>query len=139
MGVTISSKRYSCDMGYGGFGRFRNTIAEKANEDFYKHYLRLSDPEAMFSIGDERKEFFEKYNTKTNEYVKHNTITVDVANFLYQSDCGGKIDRKQAKQIYELIKGCDDNICFGYSGRKDCAKMSDLKNIFSDGTRVEWS
>lgn len=139
MGVTISSKRHSCDMGYGGFGRFRNTVAEKVNADFYRHYLRLSDPEAMFSIGDGRKEFFEKYDAKTNEYVKQNTVTVEVANFLYQSDCGGKIDKKQAKQIHELIKECDDNISFGYVGRSDCAKMSDMKKIFADGTKVEWS
>jgi hypothetical protein len=138
MGITISSKRHSCDMGYGGFGRFRDSVAEKTNDDFHKHYLELSTPEAMFSTGSSRKEFFEKYDTKTKEYIKRNTVTVEVANFLYQSDCNGKVDRKQAKQIYELIKGCDDNISFGYSGRKDCAKMSDLKNIFSDGTKVEW-
>lgn len=29
MGITISSKRYSCDMGCGGFNRFRNIVAEK--------------------------------------------------------------------------------------------------------------
>jgi hypothetical protein len=58
MGVTISSKRHSCDMGYSGFGRFRNSVAEKVNDDFYKHYLELSDPTAMFSVGDERKSFF---------------------------------------------------------------------------------
>ena len=63
---------------------------------------------------------------------------MEVANFLYQSDCGGKVDRKQAKQICGLIKECDDNIVFGYIGRSDCAKMSDLKKIFSDGTKVKW-
>lgn len=138
MGVTISSKRYSCDMGCGGFGRFRNTVAEKVNDEFYKHYLKLSDSDAMFSTGQERKDYFEKYDATTKEYINQRTVTVEVANFLYQSDCSGKIDRKQAKEIYALIKGCDDNISFGYSGRSDCAKMSDLKNIFSDGTKVEW-
>ena len=139
MGVTISSKRHSCDMGYRGFGRFRNAVAEKVNEDFYKHYLKLSSPEAMFSLGNARKLYFEQYDAKTKEYVNQGTVTVEVANFLYQSDCGGKIDRKQAKQIYELIKECDDNISFGYVGRNDCAKMSDMKKIFTDGTKVEWS
>jgi hypothetical protein len=138
MGITINSKRYSCDMGYGGFGRFRNVVAEKVNGEFYKHYLILSTPEAMFSIGDVRKEFFKKYDATTKEFVKQNIVTVEVANFLYQSDCNGKIDGKQAKQIFELIKECDDDISFGYSGRKDCAKMSDLKNIFSDRTKVKW-
>ena len=139
MGVTISSKRYSCDMGYGGFDRARNAIAEKVSGEFYKHYLKLSDAEVMFLMGKARKDFFEKYDATTKEYINQNTVTVEVANFLYQSDCSGKIDRKQAKEIYTLIKECDDNISFGYSGRSDCAKMSDLKKIFSDGTKVEWN
>lgn len=138
MGITISSKRHSCDMGYGGFGRFRDTVAEKVSVAFHKHYLLLSDPTVMFLFGEERKEYFEKYDAITKEFIEQNAVTVEVANFLYQSDCDGKIDRKQAKQIYELIKECDDSISFGYSGRADCAKMSDLKKIFSDGTKVEW-
>jgi DNA-binding MurR/RpiR family transcriptional regulator len=139
MGVTISSKRHSCDMGYHGFDRFRNAVAEKVNDKFYKHYLKLSDSETMFLMGKARKDFFEEYDTTTKEYIKQNVVTIEIANFLYQSDCNGKIDRKQAKQIYELIKECDDSISFGYSGRSDCAKMSDLKKIFSDRTKVEWS
>lgn len=139
MGITISSKRHSCDMGCGGFSRFRNVVAENIDDEFYKHYLELSSPEAMFSFGSEREKYFEKYDAKTKEYIEQKIITVEVANFLYQSDCGGKIDRAQAKQIYELIKECDDNISFGYAGRKDCAKMADMKKIFSDKTKVEWS
>lgn len=34
MGITISSKRHSCDMGYAGFGRLRNTVAEKLVQSF---------------------------------------------------------------------------------------------------------
>lgn len=138
MGITISSKRHSCDMGYGGFGRFRNTVAEKASTEFHKHYLLLSDPEVMFLFEEKRNEYFEKYDATTNEYVEQGVVTAEVANFLYQSDCDGKIDRKQAKQIYELIKDCGDNIVFGYYGRADCTTMADLKSIFSDGTKVEW-
>lgn len=138
MGITISSKRHSCDMGYGGFGRFRNTVAQKVNDEFYQHYLSLSDSKVMFLSGKEREEYFEKYNATTNKYIEQGVVSIEVANFLYQSDCEGKIDRKQAKEIYELIKECDDDLSFGYSGRVDCAKMSDLKNIFSDRTKVEW-
>ena len=139
MGVTISSKRHSCDMGYSGFGRFRDKVAEKVSDKFHKHYLLLSDPDAMFSMGDERKAYFKKYDSITKEYLKQKEITIEVANFLYQSDSNGKIDRKQAKQIYNLIKDCEDNISYGYVGRSDCAKMLDMKNIFNDGTKVEWS
>ncbi len=125
-------------MGYGGFGRFRNEVAKKVNDKFYEHYLLLSDSKVMFLSGERREEYYKLYDTTTNEYIEQGLVTVEVANFLYQSDCNGKVDRKQAKQIYELIKECDDNLSFGYSGRVDCAKMSDLKKIFSDGTKVEW-
>lgn len=138
MGITISSKRHSCDMGYGGFSRFRNAVAEMVNEEFHQHYLSLSSSEAMFSFGEEREKYFKKYDAITNEFIEKGIVTIEVANFLYQSDCEGKVDRKQAKQIYELIKECNDDIVYGYGGRQDCAKMSDLKSIFSDKTKVEW-
>lgn len=138
MGITISSKRHSCDMGYGGFGRFRNMVAEKASTEFHKHYLLLSDTTVMFLYGEERNEYFKKYDATTNEHIEQGMVSIEVANFLYQSDCDGKVDRKQAKQIYELIKECDDNISFGYFGKADCATMADLKKIFSDRTKVEW-
>ncbi len=138
MGITISSKRHSCDMGYGGFGRFRNVVAEKVSKKFSEHYVSMDKPEVMFLSGSSRDDFFKKYDATTEELIEQKEVTEEVANFLYQTDCNGKIDRKQAKEIYSLIKECDDNISFGYSGRKDCAKMSDLKSIFSDGTKVEW-
>ncbi len=122
-------------MGYSGFGRFRNIVAGAVGAEFQEHYFELSSPGAMFS---NRTEYFEKYNAKTEEFVERNEVTEAVANFLFQSDCGGKVDRKQANEIYELIKGCDDEIVFGYIGRSDCAKMLDLKKIFSDKTKVEW-
>lgn len=139
MGITINSKRYSCDMGCGGFMRFRNTVAEKVNIEFYNHYIKMDDPKVMFLSGEARKDYFEKYDDDTDKLVERNIVTVEVANFLYQCDCGGEIDRRQAKQIYKLIKDCDDDIVFGYIGRNDCAKMADMKKIFSDGTKVKWS
>lgn len=141
MGVTIESKNFSEDMGYGGFNRFRNKVATLSNSEFGKHYAKLDD--TMFLQGVERESFFKKYDAKTNELIKKNIITVEIANFCYQSDCGGSIDQDQAKQIYEKIKDYDDNICYGYAGRSDCAMFSDLKSIFKDcaenGGTVEWS
>lgn len=69
--------------------------------------------------------------------LRETEITDEVAGFLFQSDCDGRIDRIQAKQIYELIKECDDDM-FGYTGREDCASMADMKKVFSDKTKVEW-
>lgn len=142
MGITIKSKNFSADMGYMGFNRFREKVAELSNDEFGKHYSDLKP--LMFVFDEEKKKsYFDKYNAKTDELVEKNKISVEIANFCYQSDCDGSIDQDQAKQIYEKIKDYDDNICYGYSGRPDCAMFMDLKNIFKDcaenGETVDWS
>jgi hypothetical protein len=81
MGITISSKRHSCDMGYGGFGRFRNEVAEKVSKKFYEHYTSMDNPKVMFLCGDERTEFFKKYDAVTKELVEQGEVTIEVANF----------------------------------------------------------
>jgi hypothetical protein len=140
MGITIESKNFSADMGFGGFNRFRNKVATLSNLEFGKHYTKLDS--AMFLQGVERESFYKEYNAKTVELIKTNIITVEIANFCYQADCEGSIDQDQAKQIYEKIKDYDDNICYGYAGMSDCTMFSDLKNIFKDctenGDTVDW-
>lgn len=130
MGITIESKNLSADMGYGGFGRFRNKVAELTNPEFWKHYSNLKD--GMYLMGEEREKFFNDYDSKTKRLIEDGVVTVEIANFCYQSDCEGSIDKEQATQIHNNIKDYDDNICYGYSGRPDCAMFSDLKNIFKD-------
>lgn len=140
MGITLESKNFSADMGYGGFFRFRKKVAVLSNEEFGEHYENLD--EGTFLFGDTKTAFFEKYDAKTKELIKLNVITPEIANFCYQSDCEGSIDQRQAKQIYENIKDYDDDICYGYAGRSDCAMFSDLKNIFKDcaenGKKIKW-
>ena len=79
----------------------------------------------MFSFGSEREEYFNKYDAKTDELIEQNIVTIEVANFLYQSDCEGKIDRKKAKQLYELIKECDS--------------LKNLKNKFTEAQKPKIS
>jgi hypothetical protein len=140
VGITLKSKNSSVDMGYGGFGRFRSKVANLSGEVFGEHYEELN--KAMLLFEDERDAFYKNYNAKTDELIEANAITVEIANFCYQSDCEGSIDRQQAKQIYEKIKDYDDDVCYGYAGRSDCAMFSDLKNIFKDCTRngkiIKW-
>lgn len=141
MGVTIESKNFSADMGYIGFNRFRNKVANLSNSEFGKHYANLE--KGMFLFGNEKESFFKEYDAKTKNLIDKNLVSVGIANFCYQSDCEGSIDQDQAKEIYEKIKDYEDNICYGYSGREDCAMFSDLKNIFKDctenGDTVDWS
>ena len=130
MGVTISSKNHSIDMGYGGFGNIRRRVAELTGKEIGKHYARLD--KGMFIHGAEREEFFKKYNKKIGELETEFKIPRGILMFLYASDCEGKITSAKCKHIYEVIKNYDDDILYGYGGRDDCAKFKDFKEIIKD-------
>ena len=109
MGVTIKSKSRSIDLGGGGFRRLRTKVAELAAPDIFEHYKKLG--EGMWYPN--RKAFFKDYDEK--------------------SDCDAEMDADHCRSIYEVIKDYDDNILYGYAGRKDCAKFADFKKIVKDG------
>lgn len=140
MGVTIKSNHFSCDMGYAGFSRFRGKVASLSNEVFGKHYEKLE--KAMLLFGGERTAFYEQYNAETEELIKQNFISIEIANFCYQADCSGEIDQDQAKLIYEKLKDCDEEISYGYTGKPNCTMFSDLKEMFKDcaenGGKINW-
>ena len=130
MGVTIESKNYSMDMGYGGFANLRKKVAELAGKEIGKHYGKLD--KGMFLYGEERAEFFKVYNKKIGELETRFKIPRGILMFLYASDCEGKITSSKCKHIYEVIKNYDDDILYGYCGRGDCAKFKDFKVIVKD-------
>jgi len=130
MGITIESKNYSIDIGYGGFGRLRAKVAELAGKEIGEHYKDLD--KGMFLRGEERTKFFEAYNRKISELEEEFKIPCGILDFLYASDCGGKAVPKGCKQIYEVIKDYDDDVLYGYCGKNDCAKFKDFKEIVKD-------
>ena len=130
MGVTIESKNESGDLGYFGFNRLRMKVAELCDKELAEHYERLNNSLAL--SGNKRKMFFESYNKKIAEIVDKNNIVHAIPNFIYASDCGGKVSSEQCKQIYEIVKDYDDEISYGYSGRPDRFMFSDFKDILKD-------
>ena len=130
MGITISSSKRSLDMGFFGFGRFRIDVAKQTNDDFYEHYKTMYDAQMLFGI--DREVFFEEFDKKTKEFEKKGIVKQEVLDFLFQSDCEGKISKTQAKMIYDLIKDIPNDIIYGYSGREDCAKSEHMKKLFKD-------
>ena len=130
MGITIKSKNYSIDMGYGGFKNIREKIAELTGKEIGEHYKELD--KGIFLYGTALEEFFKNYNKKIAELEEKFKIPYGILDFLYATDCGGKITSKKCEQIYEVIKDYDDNILYGYAGRKDCAKFKDFKEIVKD-------
>ena len=139
MGITIKTSKRGFDMGYGGFMRFRNKVAECVGNVFYEHYKNLSN--APF-YGEERTSFFKTYDYNTKMLINNGHVSLEIADFCYQPDCEGKINKEQAKMIYDFIKDCDDELIYGYSGRDDCCKMKHMKQLFkdcySDSKQVVW-
>lgn len=132
MGVTIESKNCSINLGYGGFKALRTKVAELTAPDIYEHYKKLEKGMMLFDT-EKREAFFEDYNAKIQQLSeKYQGQKNGVLNFLYASDCSGEMDVKHCKSIYEVVKDYDDDICYGYCGRPDCAMFKDFKDIVKD-------
>lgn len=132
MGVTINSKNKSIDLGYFGFNRLRTKIAGLINNEISKHYIECDKATCIFD-DNKRAEFFAKYNAETERLDKKYDYKYNsVLHFLYACDCGATMEVDVCKEIYELIKDYDDNIQYGYTGRKDCAMFKDFKELVKD-------
>lgn len=132
MGITLESKNKSIDLGYGGFMSLRTKVAELAADDIGKHYRKLSTaPSSIFEA--EHKEFFKEYDKKIVELdEKYKGEMNCILHFLYASDCEAEMELDVCEKLYEVIKDYDDDIAYGYYGRKDCATFKDFKNIVKD-------
>lgn len=133
MGVTIKCKKTGrdIDMGYFGFTRLRNKVAALMGEPFYSHYMKLDKAPASMQP-DEEKKFYTEWDAEAIRLVRENVLPVKVVNFLLESDCDGKIRYGACKEILKVIGDYDDNICYGYAGRSDCAMFRDFKAILQD-------
>lgn len=133
MGVTIKCKKTgrAIDLGYFGFMRLRNKVAELMGEPFYSHYMKL-DKAPVSMKPDEEKQFYEDWCMEATRLLMENDIPAKVVHFLLESDCEGKSSYMACKEILKVIGDYDDNICYGYAGRSDCAMFRDFKAILQD-------
>lgn len=101
MGVTITATNstYEFDMGYGGFFNLRKNIALALDKDFGKNYADLITCHMKhdFEVNDKLAEIIINRKELDKDYA-------DVIDFLYASDCSGKISYKTCRKIYNLIK-----------------------------------
>lgn len=126
MGLTLQSKNYETEIGYGGFFNLRHTVAKLISPEVGELYSSLMD-----SFCD--KEFIKKYNKRLSELSKEYNHKYDkVIDFLNMPDCDGIIWAKTCRDIYEIIKNYDDDICYGYCGREDPCMFADFKRIIKD-------
>ena len=133
MGVTIKCQKTKrdIDMGYFSFADLRRQIAYCESKELGDLYNEAMDMSKRIMIPDPSN-YWDEYDRRLDQLIKSGGISVKVVDFLYQSDCEGKINRRQCKKILERIKDLPDEQKIGYKGREDCATMGDFKDILRD-------
>ena len=128
MGITIDGPTKAIDLGCSGFARLRLKVAELTGEDIHKHYAYL-----IQNMHKMQKEDFDRYDAETEKISENHNGEIDlILDFLYAPDVGATVSADTCSAIYEVVKDYDDNILYGYTGRKDCAKFADFKAILLD-------
>lgn len=129
MGVTLRNKYSSIDLGYGGFARLRETIAKLYSEEFATLYKDWTSRKIDDKEGNEKLEMF----FVNGIFKEKDEVILD---FLFASDCSGKMDLTGCRRLLNLIKDYDDDILYGYSGRPDCAKFKDFKELVESSVKM---
>lgn len=139
MGVTIYAKgvERSFGCGYIGFEHLRSRICEVYDKDFCNVY---SD---MTLAVMHKKEWVTKINAIL-EIKQFPDEDEDILNFLFASDCEGKISYKTCKKIYDLIKDVDFGgrtfTYMAYSDGKDYENFKEfLRECYRKRTCMRWS
>lgn len=137
MGVTLQCKKTgtSIDMTYGGFNRLRNKVAELAGEPFASHMKKLVFQTCMslqFTSKEGRDKFNIDFDAETQRMIVAKQVSIKIVDFCLQPDCAGSIRYGACKEILKVIGDYDDNIAYGYAGRKACAMFRDFKALLRE-------
>lgn len=132
MGVALGNCKSTIDLGYYGFFRLRNKVAELLDKEFGNLYKDIPDIQRQAYISDNSEKVWDAYNNKLNEIIDRKHLNDDVLDFLFQPDCNGKLSYKGCRSLYSIIKDYDDNVVYGYPGQKNPAKFADFKAIVED-------
>lgn len=134
MGITISNHVKSIDLGMGGYLRLRRTISTLLQcDEFTEIYAELCQPNhsRWVDMGFESEaEYWDDYDSRAVAICEKYELDEEVVSFLYRSDCDcDSVSVKTCRHLWKYIKDYDDDILYGYCGRKDCAKFADFKEI----------
>lgn len=139
VGVSIRSKNgvHSFDCGYGGFYNLRKNIAYCISVNFGKLYEN-----ALQLNSDDHDKDIQLLNSHIAEFNLDEKYA-DVIDFLFESDCVGKINYKTCKHIYDLIKDVDfGKKCFRYGAyaHNDYEEFKEfLLDCYSHRKNMYWS
>lgn len=116
MGVTVQCKKTGkeIDMGYFGFSRWRDKIAELYGGEWWEHYKTL-DQALMLIVTPEREKFFREFDEKTDRLIKEKRVDPKIVNFCMQPDCEGSINYGVCKKILAVIGDYTDDCAYGYA------------------------
>lgn len=126
MGIIITAKNSETEFhcGLGGFTSLRNNIASAFDKEFGEFYKNLP-----FYIVESK---IDEYNEKANKILRDKRFKEDedIIDFLFASDCEGKISYKTCKKIYDLIKNIDfGKRIFTYAAHSDGKDYEKFKNF----------
>lgn len=78
------------------------------------------------------EKFWKDWATEADRILAENHFPVKVVKFLLAPDSEATTRYGACKEILKVIGDYDDNICYGYAGRSDCAMFRDFKAILQD-------
>ena len=90
-----------------------------------------------FIPGFETRGFPVHFDKKAEKLLQEKKVSPKIVDFCLQSDISGSIRYGACKEILKTIGDYDDNICYGYAGRSDCAMFRDFKAILEDCIRLK--
>lgn len=145
MGITINGKYkgelspYELSMSYSTFFRLRLVIAKNLNDNFGKHYERLTDFRAT-------KEEWDAYDNETQriieqEHLEDKRWQQKIIDFLFMPDTNGKISYGTCKRLYDLVKNENDSDIYGYAmiGNNTMGEFKRLlHDTYVNGGYLKW-
>lgn len=141
MGLSIYANgiKRTFECSYIGFLNLRENIAKALDTDFYAIYSQ------RFMAVMQPKEWEKHLNNVLSHKEETGEIkdSDDVLDFLFESDCNGKVSYKTCRKIYDLIKDIDfGNRIFtyqAYSDGKDYEYFKKfLKDCYSKRASMRW-
>jgi hypothetical protein len=128
MGIRIVSKNDTLTLGYGDFYRIRCVIAGFYSSEFKSLYELWCRPFSKISNeeGNKQLELLKEKGVFCDE-------DEDILDFLFASDCGGKLSYKKCKRLYNLINK-SENIIYNEPLNEDDKDedLDDFKELLKD-------
>jgi len=137
MGLTFRSNGSKIELsgGYGMFIKIRTRIARAWDKEFGEQYSKLLLFDKML-----QEEWYQKcWDILGSDRFKNEDKSL--ADFMFATDCGGRINYKTCKKIFDLIKDTKDDVVLRYTdvSNNDWEDFKQLlKDCYSQRSNLIW-